>query len=46
MKTLSAAAAPALSLGDRDARDGAAGRRRGVRVVALGGGTGLRGLKR
>ena len=44
MKTLSgadAAAASALPLGDRDVRDGAGGRLCGVRVVALGGGTGL-----
>jgi hypothetical protein len=44
VKTLSgadAAAASALPLGDRDVRDGAGGRLCGVRVVALGGGTGL-----
>jgi uncharacterized cofD-like protein len=52
VKTLSARAAGAASasqLGDAGIRDGAPGRRRDVRVVALGGGTGLpvllRGLK-
>lgn len=44
MKTLSARAAEAasvLQLGDGDVSDGAPSRRRDVRVVALGGGTGL-----
>ena len=51
MKTLSARAAgvSASQLGDADVRHGAHGRRCDVRVVALGGGTGLpvllRGLK-
>jgi uncharacterized cofD-like protein len=49
LSAAAAAAASALPLDDRDVRDGAGGRHCGVRVVALGGGTGLpvllRGLK-
>src|SRR4029077_6648404 len=41
-----AADASASRLGDADVPPGAPGRRRDVRVVALGGGTGLPGLRR